>query len=302
MDRSRNALLAFCILLAAPACIAQNPPQPAPPAAAATAVTIPSYPDSEQGLQKLLGDMTKLIKEGGTQTLAAYAKSRALPNADAWFVSVFGSDLGPDYVAASQKQRSTVATLVPATLAALLKQGRTRIEAHKFEASCDPFASDKEYPLLLRRNHAAPLYDARFLNTSSMASVWSYFAYVDGRFRYVGNLPAQVSPAPGKRQPPPEPPEKILVGGIVQSAKIIRQKMPEYPAQARDAHIQGDVVIHAIIGKDGQIHDMEIIQGICSLSEAALAAVKHWTYSPTLLAGNPVEVDTTITVVFKLGD
>jgi TonB family protein len=302
MNRLRNALLALCILLAASACFGQTPPQPAPPAAYTLVVAIPSYPDSEQGLQKLLGDMTKLIKDGDTQTLAAHAKSLALPNPDAWFVSVFGNDLGPDYAAASEKQRSSVATLVPATLAALLKQGRTRIEAHKFERSCDPFATDKEYPLLLRRDHLAPLYHARFLNTSNTASIWSYFAYVDGGFRYLGNLPAQVNPAPGKRQPPPEPPEKILVGGIVQSAKILRQKMPEYPAQARDAHIQGDVVIHAIIGKDGQIHDMEVIQGICSLSEAALAAVKHWTYSPTLLAGNPVEVDTTITVSFRLGD
>jgi TonB family protein len=301
MHRSRHALFALCILLAASACFGQNPPQPTPPAAASPAATIPSYTDTPRGLEKLLGAMMKLAKDGDQHTLAVYAQSLALPNPDAWFLSVFGSDLGPQYAAASEKQRSTVATLVPATLAALLKQRRTKIVARKFEGSCDPYAIDKEYPLLLKRDHPVPLYDARFLDGSDKASMWFYFAYVDGGFRYVGNLPAQVGPAPGKHAPPPALPGRILVGGNVQALKILHQKIPEYPEKAKRAHIQGNVVIHAIIAKDGQIGHMELISGVCLLSEAALAAVKHWIYKPTLLNGEPVEVDSTITVIFSLG-
>lgn len=301
MNRSRNALLACCILLAASACLGQNPPQAAPPAAtapAAPAVTIPSYPDSERGLEKLLGAMMKLSKEGDHQTLTAYAQSLALPNPDAWFLSVFGSDLGPEYAAASEKQRSGVATSAPATLAVLLKQRRTRIEARKFEGSCDPYATDKEYPLLLERARPVPLYDARFWNSPTTPSIWSYFAYVDGGFRYVGNLPAQISPPPVKEMKL----GIISVDGHVQAAKIIDQKLPKYPQEAKQAHIQGNVLIHAVIGKDGLVRETEVIEGVCIFAEPALAAVKQWRYKPTLLDGNPVEVYTTITVTFTLSE
>jgi TonB family protein len=300
MHRSRNALIACSILLVAPACFGQNPPQTAPPAAAAPAVTIPSYPDSTHGLEKLLGEMMKLSKEGDQHTLAAYAQSLALPNPDAWFVSVFASDLGPQYAAASEKQRAAVVTSAPAMLAALLKQGRTRIEAHKFEKSCDPYATDKESQLLLKRDRPVPLYDARFLNTPNTASIWAYFAYVDGGFRYIGNLPAQLSPPAAKQTEAETPP--IHVEGKVQSKLIICQKLPAYPPEARQAGIQGKVLIHAVIGKDGLIREAEVTQGVHILAEPALAAVKHWIYKPTLLNGNPVEVDTTITVVFTLGE
>jgi TonB family protein len=302
MNRSRNALLAFCILLAASACFGQEPPQTAPSAAAAPAATIPSYPDRPQGLEKLLGSMMKLSKEGDQHTLAVYAQSLALPNPDAWFTSVFGSDLGPQYAAASEKQRAAVVTSAPAMLAALLKENRTRIEAHKFGESCDPLASDKEYPLLLRRDHAAPLYDARFWNSPTSPSIWSYFAYVDGGFRYVGDLPAQLSPPPVK-QADQETSAMIHVEGEVQAKRIIARKMPAYPPEARQAHLQGDVILHVVIGKDGLIQDAEVIQGVCGLAEAALAAVKEWRYAPTVLEeGDLVAVDTTITVTFTLDE
>jgi TonB family protein len=300
MNRSRNALLAFSILLAAPACFAQNAAQAAPPAAAAPGVTIPPYPDTPQGLEKLLGDMTKRIKEGDTVTLAAYAQSLALPNPDAWFLSVFGSDLGPQYAAASEKQRPALATLVLAMLAAQVKQGGTRIEAHKFEASCDPLASDNEYPLLLKRDHPAPLYDARFWNGPTSPTIWSYFAYVDGGFRCVGNL-SEISLPQVKRADEATP--AIHVEGEVQAKRIISQKMPAYPPEAQKAHIEGKVLIHAVIGKDGLVRQAEVIQGVCGLAEAALTAVKEWRYAPTLLEdGDLAEVDTTIPVTFTLDE
>jgi TonB family protein len=298
MDRSRNALLALCILSAAPCCFAQNPPQTAPPATTAPAVTIPSYPDSERGLEKLLSDMTKLIKEGNTQTLAAYAQSLTLPNPDAWFVSVFGTDLGPDYAAASQKQRSTVATLVPATLAALLKQRRTRIEAHKLEGSCDQFVTDSEYRMLRKRTSPVPLYDARFWNAQRNASIWYYFAYVDGGFRYIGGTVQ--TPSAQVKQSAPAMPGRIHVDGEVQAKQIIDQKLPAYPPEAREAHVQGKILIHAIIGKDGLVQEAQVTEGVCILAEPALAAARLWRYKPTLLNGEPVEVDTTITVIFSL--
>jgi protein TonB len=105
--------------------------------------------------------------------------------------------------------------------------------------------------------------------------------------------------------PPPPPPKatqtRIKLGGQVQAAKIVAQPQPLYPALARQARIQGNVVLHAIIDKDGRVGQLEVVSGHPLLVQAALDAVKQWRYQPTQLNGDPVEVDTTITVSFVLG-
>ena len=94
---------------------------------------------------------------------------------------------------------------------------------------------------------------------------------------------------------------RIRLGGQVQAAKLISQPQPIYPALARQARIQGTVVLHAIIGKDGHVNELQVISGHPLLIQAALDAVKQWRYQPTLLNDQPVEVDTTISVIFVLG-
>jgi periplasmic protein TonB len=94
---------------------------------------------------------------------------------------------------------------------------------------------------------------------------------------------------------------RIKLGGQVQAAKIILQPQPVYPALARQARIQGTVVLHAIIGTDGRVNELLVISGHPLLVQAALDSVKQWRYQPTLLNNQPVEVDTTITVSFVLG-
>jgi len=103
--------------------------------------------------------------------------------------------------------------------------------------------------------------------------------------------------------PPPKPtaPARIKQGGNVTAASIITQTKPVYPALARQARIQGNVVLHAIIDKDGKVAQLEVISGHPLLVQSALDAVKQWRYKPTLLNGDPVEVDTTITVTFTMG-
>jgi protein TonB len=103
--------------------------------------------------------------------------------------------------------------------------------------------------------------------------------------------------------PPPKPaaPTRIKQGGQVTAASIITQTHPVYPPLARQARIQGTVVLHAIIDKDGKVAQLEVVSGHPLLVQAALDAVKQWRYKPTLLNGDPVEVDTTIQVTFTMG-
>ncbi len=75
---------------------------------------------------------------------------------------------------------------------------------------------------------------------------------------------------------------------------------PIYPPDAKAAGIQGSVVLDAVIGKDGMISSLKPVSGPPELTKAAWVAVKQWTYKPYLLNGDPVAVETTITVTFAL--
>jgi TonB family protein len=77
---------------------------------------------------------------------------------------------------------------------------------------------------------------------------------------------------------------------------------PVYPEEAKKERIQGKVVLEAIIGKDGTIENLEVMSGPNELQQSALDAVRQWTYKPFLVDGEPVEVKTTVNVIYKLAD
>lgn len=81
----------------------------------------------------------------------------------------------------------------------------------------------------------------------------------------------------------------------------IHRVEPRYPALARQIRLAGTVQLRAIIGIDGAVRKLEVESGHPLLAKAALDAVHQWRYRPTRLNGEPVEVETTITVIFELG-
>jgi protein TonB len=87
--------------------------------------------------------------------------------------------------------------------------------------------------------------------------------------------------------------------GVLQ-AQLISRIEPRYPPLALETRRSGTVVLHAIISRDGRINALEIVSGSPFFVRAALDAVRQWRYRPTMLNGEPVEVDTTITVIFEL--
>jgi protein TonB len=88
---------------------------------------------------------------------------------------------------------------------------------------------------------------------------------------------------------------------VIDPSMLIHQVKPVYPPTAKAAGIQGTVEIHAIIGRDGSVQNPQIVSGHPYLTAAARNAVMQWRYKPTYLGGQPVEVETTITVNFILG-
>jgi len=95
-------------------------------------------------------------------------------------------------------------------------------------------------------------------------------------------------------------PTRVRVSQGVTQGLLIRKIQPNYPPLARQARIQGSVLLQAEISKDGAIENLHLISGHPMLAPAAIEAVKQWKYKPYILNGEPVEVETQITVNFTL--
>ena len=108
----------------------------------------------------------------------------------------------------------------------------------------------------------------------------------------IGNVPAAV--------PKVATPTRVRVSQGVSQGLLIHKVQPTYPPLARQARVQGTVVLTAVIGKDGSIQNLRVLSGHPMLTGSALEAVKQWRYKPYYLNGEPVEVETTVNVNFTL--
>lgn len=98
----------------------------------------------------------------------------------------------------------------------------------------------------------------------------------------------------------PVVPQRIRISAGVTRGLLIKRVEPVYPPLAKAARVQGDVILSAIIDANGQITNLQLVSGHPMLVPAAISAVRQWRYKPYLLNGQPVEVETTITVIFTL--
>jgi protein TonB len=148
-------------------------------------------------------------------------------------------------------------------------------------------------PTVIPKNVAIVKEEAPVIYTNSNEGVSGGTGNVLGGL--IGSGPA------GPPPPPATTPQRIRVGGNVEAASLINKVAPEYPPIAKTAHVAGTIVLHAIIGKDGTIRELQFVSGPPLLMKSAMDAVKEWRYKPTMLNGEAVEVDTTVDVVFSLG-
>jgi TonB family protein len=96
-------------------------------------------------------------------------------------------------------------------------------------------------------------------------------------------------------------PRRVNISAGVAVGMLEKHDAPDYPLDARMSHISGTVVLQAIINTEGHIKELKVVSGPSQLQQAALEAVHKWRYRPYLLNGEPVEVLTTVNVVFTLG-
>ena len=107
-----------------------------------------------------------------------------------------------------------------------------------------------------------------------------------------------VAPIAPKVQGPKAP---VRVGGRVKEPRLITRVDPRYPPLAIQTHLQGTVIVDAIIDEHGDVIEVKVVSGPPLLIQSAMDAVRHWKYEPTYLNDEPVPVQLNVTVQFKLG-
>lgn len=172
----------------------------------------------------------------------------------------------------------------------------TTIQAPKPRSTYTPTSIDTPVPVHKTQEAAPPSVDT----TSEV------FGGVPGGV--VGGIPGGVlgevlrstGSAPALAKAPAPMPKRIRVPAQVAEANLIHDVAPQYPPEAGRARIEGTVVLMAVIGKDGTVRDVRVESGLPLLAQAAIEAVKQWRYKPYLLNGEPVEVDSHVTINFTL--
>jgi protein TonB len=165
-----------------------------------------------------------------------------------------------------------------------------------------PIKNELEVPVRIPQKVAMLHESAPAANAAAAPAVGGVVGGVPGGVEggTIGGVVGGVLNSVGTAMPKLEP-KRVRVSSGVTQGLLEHQVKPEYPAMAKQAHIQGAVVLAAVIGKDGKVKEVRVVSGQPLLAQAAERAVREWKYKPYMLNGTPVEIDTTINVNFKLG-
>jgi TonB family protein len=245
-----------------------------------------AYPESADGLKSLLGDILASIKSGDAQRTSQLLAALSVPSHKEWLLKSFGPAEGPRLEATYLELGSKAPNWLRKRFEVAAKRGQTHVEVKVWQKPIDPSSR------LYKAVGDAMITDFPIYDASGGSDFLGDFVYVDGGFRYLDKqIFLALSNAPAMR---------IRIGGNVQAARRVSTIQPVYPAEAKQDHVEGTVVLHVIIGKDGSVQETSALSGPPALVQAALDAVKQWRYQPTLLNGKPVEVDTQVNVNFQL--
>ncbi len=255
---------------------------------------------AKEELRSLITRALAAARAGDQAKLEEIARDLIIPDYELWFKAMFGEE-GAKLAAAYGSRLDETEKQYPKLFEWLAKQeGELVIEDVKALPKRSDSWCGQTLANALQGDIALYRVSVGTADSSGLKSgrVAGYFALVGGAYRRLDCQLLGLMPASSGTQPHLSGP--LRVGGNVQAAKIIKRVQPEYPEDARRTRISGTVRLHVIIGKDGRIRSLEIVSGHPMLQQAALDAVRQWTYRPTLLNGEPVEVDTTIDVIFSL--
>jgi len=196
--------------------------------------------------------------------------------------------------AASQVAAAAVVGLL--ILSTIAIAGTARAEAGSPLLNPPPVATQQPIASPLPTAHPSATHTQPIMNTI-MASKTAPQISTSGTHEdlFAAASPA-VAPALAQQQAESSP---ARIRGDIVAGQIVYKTQPIYPEEAKAAHIEGAVRLHAIISKTGDVDSLQVLSGPPELCDSAIDAVRQWKYKPYLLNGEPIEVDTTITVNYS---
>ena len=239
------------------------------------------------------------------QPTATQPQSPAVPQAAAPEVQV-ASIPAEEPVRATPKEESSASSPLAPKPNKAANASKPSTETSSRSASAEPPAIESKPASKLGAAHlitpamkAHPLSAQRSIDLPSQAPALDTSA---GAAQDSANLLGLGSSNTALPPPPPgaAPHAPVRVGDTVKEPQLISRVMPEYPFAAKEANVQGDVVIDTLISTNGSVARMKVISGPAMLREAALNALRRWRYQPSELDGKPVAVQMLVTIRFRL--
>lgn len=240
---------------------------------------ISSYPNTSEGLQRLLEQLLLVAKTGDRDQLHSVVQELEIPNYENWFTKTFGQEKGESWAGPYGRQLATNEDQFESLLLKLARMpGDFGVEKMDTAKRFGSLGGPLDGYVATWKNEAAP-------KGKEIVTLADFF-FIEGKFRWdstTGYFPFQ------------EKSKHSFVPG-----RLIKKVEPEYPVAARQNNIQGSVKIKVIIRKDGTVAVQDAFEGDSSLRPAAIEAVKQWRYEPTLFDGKPIDIETTLEVNFTL--
>ena len=298
MSFIRSAIAVLILGLLGAASHAQEPAKDATPTGISAPPASPAVvPESEAGLRSQLEKILAMERLGDAKEAENAIEELEIPGDSDWFTQVFGSDLGVKMAATYKNTWDSFRDSTTSHFRSDAEQKALSVQVNVFP---DPSGHSSDYiasRVIPDMKTPTSLYAASVVGAKGdSSSLPGYYVYARGAFRIVNLQTFYV--LPGVRPP------RIRVAENVAKTSLIYQAIPIYPPEAKKNRHVGTVLVHVIIGVDGTVQKSEVanpdkIDPL--LGQAAMDAVNQWRYKPTLLNGDPVEVDTTIAMTFTLG-
>jgi TonB family protein len=250
--------------------------------------------DRAGALRSLLSEMVVAVRNGADKQIEEMSEDLIVPEPQSFFSQVFGVEEGAKLAANYSGQKEHLKERIVGTLREMAKADPSKLEIStvKHDSPDGPGLNDFWRAVLQQRRTPVPLFSASYRVGRGSWHALAQFFQIDGRFGIVDNQ--TFTGLSGV------PPLRLRVGGNVMVEKLLNQVNPRYPEAAKQGRIQGTVRLSVVVGTDGAIKELEVVSGPKDLIEVSVEAVKQWRYRVTKLNGVPVEVLTTIDIVFTL--
>lgn len=286
-------ILLTCLLLCAPLRAALSLAQI--PATPTIAPALATYPNTSEGLQRLIGDILQSAKEKDTAKETQLIHTLIFSEDSTWFTEEYGPGFGASLAAAYQRLKPGLEEEIKTIYEGDVNRGWTNPRIVQYT---DPESVNAPLDHFLNcMNQIVPLYATAFQGTpltvvmslrsgdqpkQGAGDLDGYFVYDRGAFRFI---PMQIL-----LKLPTERPVRLQLDMNVMQSKLINQTRVRLPDEAIRKRISGRVIAELTLDVHGNLEETKVLEGDPILAAAVIDAVKQWRFAPTTLDGDPVEV------------